>query len=397
MAQEQADQASAARPFVLGHRPALDGMRGLAILSVLLAHVWFHPTKPQLFHGGFIGVDVFFVLSGFLITALLLQEHQRTGRIRLGRFYLRRALRLLPALLGLLVICWLSPPGWGLKDDLARLRADTRSVLLYYHNWRAGLARDVSLPFLHFWSLAVEEQFYLVWPVALASLLACGARRRWLAGLTLLGVVVPAVLRNCLPSGAIPAKARLYYCTDTRLDALSLGCLLALVASWGLGPSSERGRRLLRVAAWVAAVVLLGHGLRATMFGAYMFRAGFTLVALSAVVLLAALLWEAPPLLRRLLEVRPLGWLGRISYGTYLWNMPLIFVVLRVAQRCPDWLQITLLVAAPIAAGAVSFFCLERPFLRLKSHLGADKDSRPRPASVDQPRPALPECVGVGG
>src|SRR5258708_5092425 len=117
MAREQAGQASAATPFVLGHRPALDGLRGLAVLSVLLVHLRFHPTKPQPFRGGFIGVDVFFVLSGFLITALLLQEHQRMGRIRLGRFYLRRALRLLPALLGVLLICWLSPPAWGLKDD----------------------------------------------------------------------------------------------------------------------------------------------------------------------------------------------------------------------------------------------------------------------------------------
>ena len=133
------------------------------------------------------------------------------------------------------------------------------------------------------------------------------------------------------------------------------------------------------------------------MWGPYMFRAGFTLVALSAAVLLAGLLWAPPPLLRRILEARPLGWLGRVSYGAYLWNMPMILIVLHVAHPCPTWLQIALLVVGPITAGAFSFFCIERPFLLLKSRLTAEVDGRPRPASVDQPRPALPECVGVSG
>src|SRR5262245_47643491 len=117
--------------FVLGRRPALDGVRGVALLAVLGVHVGMHPGAPQPLPGGFLGVDLFFVLSGFLITSLLLQERQRSGSIHLGRFYLRRVLRLVPALAGVLAGCWLLAAVWGTRAVRAELRKDTLGVLLY--------------------------------------------------------------------------------------------------------------------------------------------------------------------------------------------------------------------------------------------------------------------------
>ena len=355
--------------FVLGHRPALDGLRGLAVLAVVAHHTSLAP-------GGFLGVDVFFVLSGFLITALLLQEHQRSGHIRLSRFYLRRGLRLLPALVGVLAFVWLWTLATGTRSDATVLGKDSFGVLLYYYNWRLAFARlTLHAPSLcHLWSLSVEEQFYLVWPAALVVLLALRARRRWLLAVVLAGMIGPAVLRWCfLGAGCDPRQLagymRLYVCSDMRADALSAGCLVALLAAWGVRPTTRWARFCLGAAAWLAAGCLAAHLLLTTPGGSpYAYRWGFTLVALSAAILIASLLWAPPWPLAKLLEARPLGWVGRISYGAYLWNLP---VLLAIIPR-PDLYSRPRVVAVwvvTLAAGAMSHFCLELPFLRLKQWL----------------------------
>ena len=356
--------------FVLGHRPALDGLRGLAVLAVIAHHT-------IVLSGGFLGVDLFFVLSGFLITALLLQEQRRTGRISLPCFYLRRCLRLLPALLALLAAVWVGTrlwPAWGGGNVL---RKDSAAILLYYYNWRLALALQAqhTAGLCHLWSLSVEEQFYLLWPAAVVLLLALGARRRWLLALVLAGITGPALLRWAhLQAGHDPRQPlwywRLYGCSDMRADALSAGCLVGLLASWGMLPTRGWGRRILTAAGWLAAASLAIHLRKALppSFSLYVYRWGFTVVALSAAVLVAALVAAPPWPLARLLESRPLGWVGRVSYGTYLWHMPILLVF----SRWPVYLKkpgVLVIWGVSLAAGALSHYCVERPFLRLKQRL----------------------------
>jgi peptidoglycan/LPS O-acetylase OafA/YrhL len=377
--------------FDLGHRPALDGLRGLAILAVLGIH-----THPSVLRGGYLGVDLFFVLSGFLITALLVQEHQRSGAISLRRFYLRRALRLLPALLAMLAFLWLYVLTMGTKSDLRRLGRDTLTTLLYVHNWRVALTpvKQLTPQLIHAWSLAIEEQFYLAWPAALAFLLARKVRLRWVVGLTLAGVVVPSLLRVALWHG--PPVARVYFATDTRADALSAGCLVGLLVSLRPGPQGRWGRAALRVGAWLAVAALLAQVLWVHFRDSYLYYFGFPVVNLSAAVLIAALLWSPPPLLKWVLETRPLCWLGRISYGTYLWNYVVTWLVLSrgPSMTAQPWKSTPIIWAATLVLGALSHYVIERPFLRLGRRLARRTDPTAEPAEIARAIPSRPRRRG---
>jgi peptidoglycan/LPS O-acetylase OafA/YrhL len=284
----------------------------------------------------------------------------------------------------------LATDDWG--GAVAVLRKDCAAVLLYYYNWRLALARQSlhSPPLAHLWSLSVEEQFYLVWPAALVLLLALGARRRWLLALVLAGVAGPALLRwGHLLAGHDPRQLlwywRLYGCSDVRADSLSAGCLVGLLATWGMLPARRWGRRLLAAAAWLAVAALGAHLVLSTPLGSqYMFRWGFTLVALSAAVLLGALMAAPPWPLARLLETGPLRWVGRISYGTYLWHVPVLLVFLRRPENL-RWPRVLVIWLASLAAGALSHYCLERPFLRLKQRLDRHSDPTGTPRQPTQP------------
>jgi len=247
----------------------------------------------------------------------------------------------------------------------------------------------------------VEEQFYFAWPAALAALLAWRIRRRWVAGLALLGVVLSAGWRSILWLFSVPV-ARLYFGTDTHVDGLLVGCLLAMLAAWGKGPRAAWPRQLLRWAAWPALAFLAAHGLSQTHPPVgYLFTYGFTLVAVATAVVIGALLWSPPSLLTALLASPPFRWLGRISYGTYLWNLPVMIflprlfgalekpadsgdplarVVMNVVSYDP---RVTgaLMLAGSLLAGALSYSCVERPFLRLKQRLKSGHVPPTRPAA----------------
>ena len=309
----------------------LDGLRAVAVAAVVLYH-----ADADWLPGGFLGVDVFFVLSGFLITSLLLIELERTGRIRFGQFYLRRGRRLLPALLLVLAVTGVLVATVA-YDVAAAYRRDLPGALLYYSNWSSILIDASNFEFIgrptmlaHLWSLAVEEQFYLIWPLICLSLYRWGgARRVGQAAATgaLLSTLAMAVgsFVSGMPLEADPS--RLYYGSDTHSMGILVGAALAVV--WRPGRTSPVLRAQARwviTAAGVLGLAMLGWAF--TTLGEYsslLYRGGFLCVAGMSALVVAAASHRGVPF-GRWLGNRPMRWVGLRSYGIYLWHWPLFLV-----------------------------------------------------------------------
>lgn len=357
--------------------PALDGLRGWAVLAVLFYHL-----GPPWLRGGLLGVDVFFTLSGFLITAILLGEWEASGNIRFARFYARRALRLLPALVGMLAVARLLAPHFAPAAPVwqeASLR-NAGAALFYAANWvRAFSPHPESLgPIAHTWSLSIEEQFYLLWPPLLAFLLARRSlRRRHLLLIVLAGILVSAGLRLVYWRAGFSMQ-RLYNGSDTHADGLLAGCLIALIP---IRAVSGRAAFWLRGAALGAAVFVLaqffvldGRSIAPSNYLAY--NQAYLLTVLAVAVLLFALTRGVRlPVVSWALENRPLIWVGRLSYSLYLFHM-LVYMA-----PWPGWAA----AAVGVIPGAVvlaklglslllacaSYYGVERPFLTLKARFAA--------------------------
>ncbi|MBK9178122.1 MAG: acyltransferase [Acidimicrobiales bacterium] len=374
MSDQRDGQGAAPRAFHLGYRPELDGLRAVAVLAVMAFHAGLSFAA-----GGFLGVDVFFVLSGFLITSLLLEERQVRGGIALGRFYARRALRLFPALVLVVVACLL----WtGLAESSAvfvQTAKDAGITAVYAMNWIAALTDRPLLGLLeHTWSLAIEEQFYLVWPLTLLVLL--GGRRTPRAVLVFctVALVGAPLLRFALLDGP-GTYARVYNGLDTRADALLAGCLVATLYTLRLLPGPRALRPWLQVLGGAAAVALLVL-FRYSARDLFLYRWGLTLATVSAAVLIAALAAAPGGLLARPLRLRPVVWVGRISYGLYLWHWPVFVIANQGRLGWGLWPTTALRVALTFAFATASFYLWERPFLRLKSRLGGTASASGRPA-----------------
>ena len=269
---------------VARHVPELDGLRGIAIIVVLIHH---QLTSFSL-KGGFLGVDLFFVLSGFLITSLLLSEFERTGSISIRKFYMRRVLRLGPALALYLIACVIVAY-YTQQISLSRQLKLIAYALLYSTNWRMAFNWDPVLdPTAIIWSLSIEEQFYLVWPLLLFGCLALGLKRKFMA-VGLVAVIIGICLhRNTLLANGAHLT-RLYYGTDTRADALLVGCLTALV------PVQRLTRRwFIRAAAMIAAGLFLYLTTVVKFMDEWLYRGGFTLIAVAAGLVIAVAA-DAPP------------------------------------------------------------------------------------------------------
>ena len=363
--------------------PGLDGMRALAVIAVVLFH-----SPLAVATGGFLGVEVFFVISGYIITRALLTEREERGRIALGRFWLRRARRLLPALFLLLagVAAWSALFAEG---ELAGLRRDMGAAFFYVTNWdlivtgenyfdsweRPSLLR-------HLWSLAVEEQFYLIWPLLLIGGLAIVRKRALLLALILAGAAVSAGVMAALhePGGSV---SRIYYGTDARASGLLIGAALAFV--WSAPLAAARGR--IRGAAEGAVLAMLGTAGLGALTGfvllldgdaPFLYHGGFALTGVATAALIVAATHGRSPL-TRLLAMRPLPWLGLRSYAIYLWHWP-VMALTRPGVDVPlDGAALFALQAAlTLALAEVSYRCVERPIrtgalgrLRLRLRAGA--------------------------
>jgi peptidoglycan/LPS O-acetylase OafA/YrhL len=363
---------NATPPGRFAHLAPLDGLRAIAVAAVMAFH-----TGAGWAVGGFLGVDVFFVLSGFLITVLLVKEWQRRGTVSLRRFYARRALRLLPAVALLCAFLLIvGPVGTGAAARNALWKA-VAGTLFYFQNWQQAFHLIPILQLTdHTWSLAIEEQFYLVWPALLIGAMFLARRRgrhplRAALALALVLAAVSALLKIVMWSGA-GSQARIYYGTDTRADSLLIGAALAIAYAGGW---LERARRQLPMLAPVAMLIIIvtfgfAHDNSSRLYQ----DGGLTAFALVCGVLIGGLVLAPAGLLGRVLAVAPLVWLGRISYGLYLWHWP-VFRYLHEARLGLSWGPTQLVrIAVTLAAATISYYLLERPMLRLRHRFDPPAD-----------------------
>ena len=330
------------------YMPALDGLRALAVMLVFLYH-----RGGTYFPGGWIGVDIFFVLSGYLITSILVREQETTGSILLRRFYMRRVYRLLPALLVVVGVAVAFAVWFG--DRTRDTELDAAAALLYFADYRYALYPVHETALVHTWSLAVEEQFYVFWPLLLIALLRWDRRAALRATLALI-IAIGAWRGFLLVTHADPFR-RIYFAFDARADELLIGCVLAL---WRPQvPDSGCVRHL-----WPAVLVLLAAVvLKVSPFGPglwYVDTIGCPMIAAAAAYLILIVTSDRENPLTYLLSLPVLVAFGRISYGFYLWH----YLIIR-EQSHMFFNRIEVTFALSIAAAVTSHYLVERPFLEL--------------------------------
>jgi len=355
--------------FRLGYRPALDGLRGIFLLAVMVYHADANDGEMGLFPGAFLGVDGFFVLSGFLITVLLCQEWDRANTISLRNFYARRALRLLPALCFWLA-CVVVFVTIFLKGPIVTAIWNNIIPVLFYHmNW--AIAYGDIPPFVHHaWSLSVEEQFYILWPLTLSILLRLRIKWSRIIGLVAGGIVASALWRLMLLASAAPVM-RMYVGLDTRADALLVGCLVGLIASRDLLPVSPRVWKWINLAGYASIVFLVALIFKTSIPSRYLYYGGFTLVAIGVGMIIVMVLGSPPKRLLQILELPWLVWVGRVSYGLYLWHRTIYQGFGPSRAFLPEWIGLAIATLIIFAAATFSFYLIEQPFLRLKDRFSS--------------------------
>jgi peptidoglycan/LPS O-acetylase OafA/YrhL len=370
----------------MGYQPALDGLRAISVIAVVLFHAGF-----SWMHGGFFGVEVFFVVSGYLITSLLLDEREKQQRISLEQFWMRRARRLLPALATMLAAVAVWAALFGSAEQQSTLKRDLPWSLFYAGNW--GQIRG-STPYFasadppllrHLWSLAVEEQWYLVWPIVFVAAMAIGAGRLRSRGTAFVGTAVAIMFVTALLHGHLSDNA-LYLSTITRSSGLLLGAGCAFVwRPWrSVAPSQRRGRRLDPIGAGALTLLICIMSV-ASLQASYVYQWLLPVVSILAMIVIAVVVYPAADGMRAILAWRPLVEIGRRSYGIYLWHWP-VFVIGHVyhSGSWPKFIVATAVTAAiseacyryvetPVRKGAVGTWLREQ-----RQAIGEDRARRVR-------------------
>jgi peptidoglycan/LPS O-acetylase OafA/YrhL len=344
--------------FHLGHRPALDGVRGVAIVLVLLVHLGI--IQPQF---AFIGVDIFFVLSGFLITALLMAEWEISQDLSLKRFYCRRALRLLPGLMAMLVVCLLYLSLTSPWKVVGRNLVYALRALFYGTNWAmiSHLGERSNHLFNHTWSLSIEEQFYFLWPAMILVALRATRSRTSLLWLVLLAAMLSCLVRIVLVTLDESSFWRFYCGLDTRADSLLLGCCAGMIISSNLLPRRCWIEPAFNIAAAISMLGLYWLAGR-QLHDPWMYCVGWFLTSVFAVVIVLQLVIISKSPWHGLLESRPLVYIGKISYGLYLWHHPIFYVSKTFYGS--EWRYAAVPITVAVTLG--SYYLIERPCLQLK-------------------------------
>lgn len=349
--------------YILG----LDGLRAIAVLAVIAYHLHIGPAS-----GGFLGVDLFFVISGYLITTILLHK-QDLGYQELLPFWMGRIRRLLPAayVMIFLTVSWCAIAG---SNALLSIRGDALSSFFYVSNWWYIFHQlsyfdsfNAVSPLKNLWSLAIEEQFYIIWPVLLIAGLKWVKNRSHLPMITFGLALVSALWMAILYSPDMD-PSRVYYGTDTRAFALLIGCSLAFV--WPMQRLSSKkllpvGRRILHIAGFGSFAVFLLCVYAVDEFDGFLYQGGMLLFCLNAAILIACICHPAS-LLGKCLSYQPLVWIGKRSYGIYLWHYPIIVLttpVIEIGQ--PSMGRVALQIIAILLIAEASYCFIEQPIRRL--------------------------------
>jgi peptidoglycan/LPS O-acetylase OafA/YrhL len=365
--------------FRLGYRPALDGVRGISILAVM----WVHGGLFWFGRGGFLGVDIFFVLSGFLITTLLIQEWEQSESISFGSFYIRRGLRLLPPLFVLIMASLVVAAIYPEPDGFVAKSKSILVALFYLANWL-----PVYHALFHTWSLGIEEQFYIVWPFLLFLLLRPKLNRRAVVLIMVAGVAVIAYHRALLwQHGGDPV--RVYTGLDTRADSLLIGGIIGALISWNMIPRKRWLLSALRVIAVLSIFGMAFFIITIPSISPFLYYGGYTLIAVMVASVITNLFYAPLNVITSVLELPALRWFGRLSYGLYLWHFPV--------YRAYDFLfptfpvkSYTLSIFIPfifkftlaVLVATVSFYVIEQPALRLKKRFRAISSKNERAGAV---------------
>lgn len=358
-------------PFRLGNRPPLTGIRALGVAAVLIYHSNFK-TLP----GAWAMLQVFFVLSGFLITAMLSGEGKRNGRISLKAFYSRRAVRLYPPLVLTVILMGIYAAFVSVADASQRLWGDSAAALFYYADYRQAFGHAPFFGYLaQTWSLSVEEQFYVIWSVLMVAAVAVG-RRRLAYGFAIVGILLSVGDRLYLslhaPHFNVAVFTRVYYAFDTRADALLLGCLIGLLASdgylndWRLGT-----RRMVALAAVGATAFMVWILVEAPLFreGLATWQLPATTVA-CAIILVYFMVCPAG-IGSKVAGIGVLVFIGNLSYTLYIVHFPVYLAIDPNGTHWGYWPTELVRLAIIFAIAIASWFLMERPLLRWRQRSAA--------------------------
>lgn len=379
----------------VGRVPALDGLRGATVIIVFVSHLEVILPIPRLavVPGGTISLDSFFVLSGFLITALMLREQARTNSVNTPWFYRRRAIRLLPPLAAVLVAqaMFAYASGVSYHEEWTSLL----SVTFYYSNWKLAfnsgyLGGNIAPGLQHLWSLALEEQFYLVWPWVTIYFLTIRARLRTVV-IVLVTLIAAIGVHRALMYHGVDSWYADFIRTDTRADGILLGCLVA-----HLWIRYREPKRYVRLCGSLAAIFLVICLPLVNTTGPFLFYGGINAIDLACAFLILALLdgrWKGSSFF----NLRAFVILGTVSYAFYLWHLPIFFAIRYYGGGWAEWVRVVVAVSATVTMTALSWLFIEKPALewkdRLEGHSPVERLSltsvfRRQPAAKDESPPA---------
>jgi peptidoglycan/LPS O-acetylase OafA/YrhL len=344
----------------------LDGLRALALIAVIAYHLDISGIP-----GGFLGVDIFFVLSGFLVTDLIIARRKSEHRLDLANFWVRRFKRLLPALIFMLIIlvAWVTLLDRSL---LPSLRGDVLATAVYGNNWWL-IFHQVSYferfsnpaPLVHLWSLSVEGQFYIVWPLLLALGLRFTPKRIQMVGITWL-LILASVLTMALMYQPGFDPSRVYYGTDTRVFALLIGASLAMLVPSHTFVSNHnvRTRWIFEGIGWLGLATILYLFIHMNEFDDFVYHGGLVIAAVAAAMVVASLLHPTTQI-SKLMSWKPLRWIGVRSYGIYLWHYPIIELTKPAVNTDGyNWTLAIMQVSASVLLAAFSYKYIEEPIRR---------------------------------